>query len=226
MNKAVIYIDGQNLSHRLRSMSLQEKDIKWDTLFNDILEPNYNLIRVYWYQAAKIYPWKWNSKSAHQNLPAGIQNIQDYQAKAEDAYKVEIDRLDKIHNEVYSRLEESFEKIEFRYVGVLKIDPYDLRQDKNGNFYAYRTGEKGVDVGLAVDMVRHAPHYDQAILISGDYDFVPAVQAVKDQLKSVRLVSFQVGTPPTTAGHARRLKGLCDTQHEIFESDLKNIYKR
>lgn len=42
--------------------------------------------------------------------------------------------------------------------------------------------EKGVDVNLAVDLVRFAARglYDVAVLVSGDSDYAPAVHAVKD----------------------------------------------
>ena len=86
-------------------------------------------------------------------------------------------------------------------------------------------GEKGVDVAMAVDMVRQVGEYDLAIVVSGDYDFLPAIQAVKDRLRRVIVVSVMAGTPPQHQGQARRLKGLCDPQHDIYESDLKDKYK-
>ncbi len=53
--------------------------------------------------------------------------------------------------------------------------------------------EKGVDVMLAVDLVRHAytDHYDTAIVVSGDGDFYPAIQAVKDLGKHVEVAAFE-----------------------------------
>ena len=53
--------------------------------------------------------------------------------------------------------------------------------------------EKGVDVRIAVDMVQGAINneYDHAILVSEDSDFVPAIQAVKGQKKSVEVVLFR-----------------------------------
>ncbi len=52
--------------------------------------------------------------------------------------------------------------------------------------------EKRIDVQIAVDMVRYAAqdYLDVAILISGDRDFVPAVEAVKDMGKQVELAFF------------------------------------
>ncbi len=52
--------------------------------------------------------------------------------------------------------------------------------------------EKSIDVKLAVDMVRYADldYYDIAVLISGDGDFVPAVDAVKEAGKQVECAFF------------------------------------
>ncbi|MDA0677442.1 MAG: NYN domain-containing protein [Chloroflexi bacterium] len=52
--------------------------------------------------------------------------------------------------------------------------------------------EKGVDVMLAVDLVTRAyrDHYDTAIIVSGDADFFPALQAAKDVGKHVEVAAF------------------------------------
>jgi len=52
--------------------------------------------------------------------------------------------------------------------------------------------EKGVDVMLAVDLVTHAfqDHYDTAIIVSGDADFYPALQAAKNVGKQVEVAAF------------------------------------
>lgn len=52
--------------------------------------------------------------------------------------------------------------------------------------------EKGVDVMIASDLIMHAyeDHYDVAILVSGDADFYPALQAVKDIGKQVEVAAF------------------------------------
>jgi len=62
---------------------------------------------------------------------------------------------------------------------------------------SYRGGEKprekGVDVQLAVDMVRFASNdnYDTAILVGGDEDFTYAVEAVKDMGKHVEVAGWR-----------------------------------
>ena len=52
--------------------------------------------------------------------------------------------------------------------------------------------EKSIDVRLAVDMVHYAAldYYDIAILISGDGDFIPAVETVKELGKQVECAFF------------------------------------
>jgi len=55
--------------------------------------------------------------------------------------------------------------------------------------------EKGVDIYLAIDMLRYAYNdiYDIAILISSDGDFSEAVNAVKDLGKHVEYAHFETG---------------------------------
>ncbi len=55
--------------------------------------------------------------------------------------------------------------------------------------------EKGVDVRIAVEMIRLAREdkYDKAYLISSDTDLVPAVEEVKSLRRTVTYVGFPSG---------------------------------
>ena len=60
----------------------------------------------------------------------------------------------------------------------------------------YRDGkaeQKEVDVSLACEMLEHAllNHYDVAIVVSGDRDFVPAIQRVQAAGKRVEVAAFE-----------------------------------
>jgi uncharacterized LabA/DUF88 family protein len=61
--------------------------------------------------------------------------------------------------------------------------------------------EKGVDVMLATDLVTNAykDHYDTAIVVSGDADFYPALQAVKDVGKHVEVAAFDMNLSAESA---------------------------
>jgi uncharacterized LabA/DUF88 family protein len=71
-----------------------------------------------------------------------------------------------------------------RYLGfrVVIRDAYDpIRQE-----------QKEVDVAMACEMLMHAlrDHYDVAILVSGDRDFIPAIQHVQAAGKRVEVAAF------------------------------------
>lgn len=70
-----------------------------------------------------------------------------------------------------------------------------------------RTEQKEVDVALACGMLKHAllDHYDVAIVVSGDRDFVPAIQEVQSAGKTVEVASF--GTQ--CSGGSRRSADSC-----------------
>ncbi|MBT7079804.1 MAG: NYN domain-containing protein [Chloroflexi bacterium] len=61
--------------------------------------------------------------------------------------------------------------------------------------------EKGVDVMLATDLVTNAynDHYDTAIVVSGDADFYPALQAVKDVGKHIEVAAFDMNLSAESA---------------------------
>lgn len=56
---------------------------------------------------------------------------------------------------------------------------------------------KGVDIALATDMLTHAhrKNYDVAILVSGDGDFFPLVEAVKNEGRRVAVWFFEGISP-------------------------------
>ena len=61
--------------------------------------------------------------------------------------------------------------------------------------------EKGVDMMIGVDILKNAYEdlCDTAILVSGDGDFYPALQAAKDQGKHVEIAAFETNISPETA---------------------------
>ena len=61
--------------------------------------------------------------------------------------------------------------------------------------------EKGVDMMIGVDILKNAYEdlCDTAILVSGDGDFYPALQAAKDQGKHVEIAAFDTNISPETA---------------------------
>ena len=59
-------------------------------------------------------------------------------------------------------------------------------------------GSKRVDITLATDMLLHAyrKHYDVAVLVAGDEDYVPLVRAVQGEGARVTVCFFRNGLSP------------------------------
>jgi uncharacterized LabA/DUF88 family protein len=103
------------------------------------------------------------------------------------------------------------------------IEPRFGKQRPRGNVFI----QKGVDVLLAVDLVRLASkgQIQKAFIIAGDGDFVPAVKAAKDDGVSVKL--YHSGVFQTTLdGHtmpkySNELWQTCDEREIISDTLIK-----
>ena len=78
--------------------------------------------------------------------------------------------------------------------------------------------EKGVDVSLVTDMLTYGfrDMYDIAILVSGDNDYVHALQAVKDHGKHIEVALFGVAS---TSQQLRNVADKVITMNSDFLSD-------
>ena len=101
--------------------------------------------------------------------------------------------------------------VEFRRAGAIL---YNLFTEKLGK-------EKAVDVKLATDMTQLQNIYDIALIVSGDQDYVPAVQVAKDSGKTVINVAFEARNGLLLPGGARRLNQMTDHALIVKHADLK-----
>jgi uncharacterized LabA/DUF88 family protein len=103
--------------------------------------------------------------------------------------------------------------VEFRRAGAISFDLYDGRFGR----------EKAVDVRLACDMVMLRDTYDTAIIVSGDQDYVPAAQILKDAGKTVINVAFKRRNQALLPGGARRLNIVTDASISVPYDTLKSF---
>lgn len=91
-----------------------------------------------------------------------------------------------------------------RYLAARGVDIYRGRVNPAGQ-------EKGVDVSLAVDLIRltYEQHYEAAIIVSQDWDFGPAVRLAKQIAKTqARLLYFESAfVVGTTTSNRRGVPG-------------------
>ena len=162
MDRIMIFIDGSNFYHGLKA----ELDIKEDSKvpaidfqkFASLLCGNRKLEKIYYY-----------------NVPLS-QNDKDKESyKAQQRF---FDSLKFVPDLIFTKGRLEKRNIRIEHKGIAKFFGKETI-----SFYV----EKGVDVNIAVDILKlaFANKYDIAILVSGDGDFASVVEAVKELGKKV-----------------------------------------
>jgi uncharacterized LabA/DUF88 family protein len=236
---ACLFIDGENLRHSLVELFHSEfqaadylpKGANWGGFFDHIVRISgaESRLRAYWYVVEEIEffpfgPWTKDPIIMDQILCKHIpfrddlSKITNASARANRArflsgtimaeerkMRRRFDGWKEFQNGISNR----FDAIEFRRAGSIR---YDLFRKQFGK-------EKAVDVYLATDLLQLRNIYDVAIIVSGDQDYVPAVQAVKDSGKHVINVSFLERGGRLLPGGARRLNMATDRTIEMEYSE-------
>lgn len=236
--KVVILIDGQNLYYSLHEMGILEKDVDWTKLFEGFVEKNDELVRTYWFRPARILDTFFTEekimraivyKKHHPHLehykngdmasvPATVQSqVNKEKDEAMNWIKKQKQKFSDLEY-AYDQLCLMYDDIEIVKTGVVKIDPFKQTY----------LGEKGVDISLAVKMISLSVQKkcDKIILVSGDYDYSEAVKFVKDNMTKINVVKFHKGYPPRNRSMSRDLSILADKVIDVYESDLKSVYKK
>ena len=236
--RTVVFIDGENFRNNLRHFAfvsnpalgayrLEEKHFFWKAFFQGVINEfdkatswTHQLIRVYWYYSATISPWSESPRLAQKVVDeyAGRIALTANQVTqlAKDWYGKERRYFEKLREQTFEDIQRDTGFLEFKYVGQYVVHPYRVFRidtDTQGgvtNYLGRQQGEKGVDIGIAVDMISKMDNYDAAILISGDADYIPAVKYLKDHLKYVYQFSIAKGVPPIIEYLSAYLKGTAD----------------
>jgi uncharacterized LabA/DUF88 family protein len=251
INRTVIFIDGQNFKKNLRTFAfsaggreyrLDEKHFQWQKFFTDLIskfdrdDAVHSLVRVYWYNADDVTSWREYPGDAQSALrfcrsmvPTTSMTEDEVRELAHSWWQNEREIVRKAREDVFPNIQQRVEFLEFRYTGIYKIAPfrvYDFQEFPNGSrqYLGSRVGEKGVDLGIAVDMIGKMPGYDAAILLSGDADFMPVVRHLKDNLKSVYQFSIAKGVPPNIQYLSADLKVHVDAFRHFDELELLRNY--
>jgi len=224
-----------------RDYCLDEKHFCWKGFFegairkfNDITKWNHRLIRTYWYFAETVTRFnRWDEGAQH--------IVEQYQGKFPDLTEDVVHELAeqwyagfrKQHQDardvIYEEIQRRVPFLEFRFVGMLFVNAYkqvSIEREANGKFL-YRAqikGEKGVDAGIAVDMLAMLESYDVAVLVSGDADFIPVVKHLKERLKQVYQFSLARGVPPNVTYLSPWLRSVVDLFAYFDEYELLTTY--
>ena len=197
MDRVALFIDGSNFYHALKN-AFGRASLKFDALATVLTNrlPDRRLLRVYYYSAA--YDQATN--------PANYKSQQSF--------------FGALRRTPYLSL--SLGRLERRTIDWSGLDSQqrsDVEKILGEPLPDYTHVEKGVDVQLAVDMVKFAVGntYDVAIIISRDGDFAPAVEFVKSLGKHVELGRV-TGSP------CEQLRNACDVTVEIDKQMLDPLW--
>ena len=226
-----------------RSYQLEERHFNWKKFYQGVLEKfdqatgwNHQLIRVHWYSSASISPWvspveeqRFAQSVVTQHPEVSGLTPQKVITLAQEWYERERSYFERLREEVFENIQRQTDFLEFRYVGQYQVHPlrpYRIQENPDGTiiYLGTQVGEKGVDTGIAVDMIAKMAHYDAAILVSGDADFMPVVGYLKDNLKYVYQFSVARGVPPSIQHLSPYLRGKVDCFAWYDEVELLREY--
>ena len=90
----------------------------------------------------------------------------------------------------------------------LEFNGFTVRRFLGRTFIDRETGHRkvkgSVSLALAVEALKMAPHYDLAVILSGDGDLVPVIEALQDAGKHVTVASTIKTQPAICAEELRR----------------------
>ena len=195
--------------------------------------------RIYWYVVGKMDEWDLSDPKAEARLRSRF----ELNPRLRDSYMEEVGRRkpdlpmgDQLLEEAwhlcfaetrewYDGKRRALERKKRFYHGVqAATDFVEIRQEGHWkvDLLHHTLNEKGLDTGLAVDMVALVETYDVALLISGDADGIPGINYVKGRSKHVGVIEFRRGAQADfpTKGASSRLKIAADFVVQIYEADL------
>ena len=112
-----------------------------------------------------------------------------------------------------------------RLADWLDYNGYTVISKQTRDFYDNETGSKrtkgNMDMELALDMLKLAPHIDHAVLFSGDGDFVRLIEEMQNRGLRVTVVSSAKTKPPILADVLRR-----QTDDFIELNDVRELIGR
>ena len=236
--RTCIFIDGENFRHSLKGLFYDRRpaylppQADWKEFFDHLagLIPNAALVRTYWYVVDQLL---FSPGQEHLTIAELKQIIAEYGTKDfkrllnfpnPDQYlKWVLDDFASDKKKMIARfagwrsaqdsIARKTDYVEFRRSGVIRYSLFD------GEFGS----EKAVDVKLAVDLLELRHVYETAIIVSGDQDYVPAVQVIKDLGKKAINVVFRNRRGDLLPGGDRSLNIKCDKTITVYYTDMERF---
>lgn len=189
MKEAILFIDGNNLYHNLKNMHLKPSDISFKKLISFIAKHfKCNIKDTYYYNSI---PDIRDGQSTYYSHLSYMNSLE------KQGIKVHLRKLQS--HSTKEHLKEKYEILDT--LELCKNCKPIVKANCSDCIGSIKKKEKGVDVRMAIDMIKGAirNEYDFPIIFSGDADFIPAMELVKELKKDVFSVSL-------IRGYAREIR--------------------
>ena len=220
------------------------KNANWSKFFTTISDKlNTELLRTNWYVVEHIDYKPWDVKPIPEDIKStqGSEILRDsrqflkkgkfnfdknpdknpdeelalIRKKVDDLLKTQKtlkNRSDR-RRSIQNKMQNSCDRLDFVRSGSIR---YNLFKKEFGT-------EKGVDTQLATDLITLAPTYDMAVIISGDADYLPPINAIKRMGKIVTSVSFLTRNKKILPGGAFRLETAVDHALKLEYEEMTEL---
>ncbi|MBU4308199.1 MAG: NYN domain-containing protein [Nanoarchaeota archaeon] len=181
MKKAIIFVDANNWYHNVKPW-FKPSNIDIKKLSDFILKKkNLKLVEIRWYSSM---PNRADNELIYKKQRAFLGHLQ------KQGVKIITRKLQKLSTKELKKKRQDFIE-SWDLCKICKPIVQESFLDMSDNFQK----EKGIDVWIAIDMVKGAikENIDLAVLISGDADFVPAFNLIKEVGKDVLSCSVPRG---------------------------------
>lgn len=182
MKKAIVFVDANNWYHNVKKYrNPGQVDIKKVAdLLCDV--KNFDLIEVRWYASVP------NISDGERMYYSHISFLENLEKKGIKVITRKLQRLSS--KEILKKKNQTLEGLDLceNCRPLIESEFLDLAD--------IQKKEKGIDVWLAIDMIRYCvieDSCDTCVLISGDADFVPALNLIKEKGNNVLVSSVPSG---------------------------------
>lgn len=249
VEKVCIFVDGENFRHSICDVFEGEFDqseylprnADWTEFFDYLVSKivSHNTIqrlRAYWYVIQFVDYQPYDIPKPREDSAAFVKVVSRDADTKKEIQRTDTTDLPNRLDQIYKRLEARERGFHRRFQGWMRVqnaiagrhDSVEFRRAGAITYNLHRQSlgqEKAVDVKLAVDLIILKDSYDIAVIVSGDQDYVPAVQAAKDYGKRVINVAFLTRSGNLLPGGARRLNHVTDSSIQVPYGDLKSLLK-
>jgi uncharacterized LabA/DUF88 family protein len=205
--QAIVFIDGNNLYHNLKATFIQPSVIHLGKLSDFICEHfGCERIKTIYYNSVPSIADGEEVYYGHMKFLEDVKKLPNFEVKTRKLQRSStFERVQTVHREVDS-------------LGLCKICLPIVKSHWKDYICSINVREKGIDVMIAIDIIKLGlvdKAFDAYILISGDADFIP----VMDLLKNSGKTAFSACT---AKGYSYELR----KTHGWFILDKEQILKK